>query len=233
MAVITISGELGSGARDVGRLVADLLEIDYVDRELLVDAARELGVSVDAMAERDERTRSFRQRLASVFRTFLEHSAASGAGDPFLGAGGLETILARTYGEASAESPGDIDDVTYIQTIKKIIRGLAEKDHIVIVGRGSHVILRDCAGAVHVLVVCPLAARVERVASQEGISRDAAEKRIADMDRGRLAFYRKFFKVDPNHPGLYDLVVNTGRLSVPAAASIVTAAVQTRMPHPG
>lgn len=232
MAVITISGETGSGARDVGRLVADLLEIDYVDQEILVDAARELGVSVDSVAERDERTRSFRQRLASVFRTFLEHSAASGAGDPFLGAGGLESILARTYGEASAET-GEIDDETYIGTVKRIILGLAEKGNIVILGRGSQVILRDCPGALHVLVVCPLANRVDRLAAQENVSREAAEKRVQEADRGRVAFHRKFFKVDPNDPRLYDVTVNTGRLSVPAAASVVTAALQTRMPHPG
>jgi cytidylate kinase len=232
VAVITISGELGGGTKDIGRLVADLLEIDYVDRELLVDAARELGVSVDTMAERDERTRSFRERLASVFRTFLEHSAASGAGDPFMGAAGLESVLARTYGEAS-EPSGEIDDAAYIQTLKNIIRGLAEKGQIVIIGRGSQVILRDCPDALHAYVVCPLPLRIERLAAQEGIPREVAERRIAESERGRAAFHRKFFKVDPADPKLYDLVLNTQRFSIPAAASVITAAVQARAPRPG
>lgn len=44
MPVVTISGMVGSGAREVGRLAAQGLGIDYVDQQLLVDAARRLGV---------------------------------------------------------------------------------------------------------------------------------------------------------------------------------------------
>jgi cytidylate kinase len=39
MPVITIRGQLGSGAPDIGKLVADKLHIDYVDREIIVRVA--------------------------------------------------------------------------------------------------------------------------------------------------------------------------------------------------
>ncbi|MBI1885415.1 MAG: cytidylate kinase family protein [Chloroflexi bacterium] len=100
MPVITMSGTLGSGAREVGQAAAKRLKIDYVDQQLLVDAARRLGVTVSALAERDERCLTFGERLAAMLRNFLERSAAAG-GDPLTGSGGLEVLLSRTYAASS------------------------------------------------------------------------------------------------------------------------------------
>ena len=35
MSVVTIRGRLGSGAPEIGKLVADKLHADYVDREII------------------------------------------------------------------------------------------------------------------------------------------------------------------------------------------------------
>ena len=56
MSVITISGNLGSGAIDIGRAVAKSLKFDYVDREILAEAARTLGGGKAAGGDRHERT---------------------------------------------------------------------------------------------------------------------------------------------------------------------------------
>src|SRR3972149_11926176 len=97
MPVVTMSGTIASGARETGWAVAASLGIDFVDQQLLVDAAKRLGVPVDVMAGRDERCPSFRERLAALLRSLLERSAAGG--DPLTGAGGLEVILGRTYAD--------------------------------------------------------------------------------------------------------------------------------------
>ncbi|MDP2949008.1 MAG: cytidylate kinase family protein [Chloroflexota bacterium] len=39
MPVLTIRGQLGSGAPEIGRLVAERIEADYVDREILASVA--------------------------------------------------------------------------------------------------------------------------------------------------------------------------------------------------
>lgn len=41
--VITIGRQLGSGGRQIGRLIADRLQIEYFDKEILDLAARESG----------------------------------------------------------------------------------------------------------------------------------------------------------------------------------------------
>ena len=42
MSVVTIRGQLGSGAPEVGRHVADRLQADYVDREIIAEVASRL-----------------------------------------------------------------------------------------------------------------------------------------------------------------------------------------------
>jgi len=40
--VVTIRGQLGSGAPEIGRQVADILHADYVDREIIAEVAARL-----------------------------------------------------------------------------------------------------------------------------------------------------------------------------------------------
>ena len=42
MPVITIRGTLGSSAPEIGKLVAEKLHIDYVDREIIAEIAERL-----------------------------------------------------------------------------------------------------------------------------------------------------------------------------------------------
>ena len=52
MPVVTISAQFGAGARQVGRIIADRLALDYVDQAVLTEAARALGVAVSSVAAR-------------------------------------------------------------------------------------------------------------------------------------------------------------------------------------
>ena len=231
MPVVTMSGTWGSGAREVGQLVAEILGIDYVDQEIMVDAARRLGVSAESLAGREERCLSFRERLAKMLGNFLERSAVAGVGDPLMGSGGLEVLLARSYADLGAEprtTAQELDDALYVKTVRVIISELSQKGNIVILGHGGQMILRDLPHALHVLALAPLKLRIERFAEREQIALEEAGKRIHDLDRGRAAFHRKFFKVEVNDPALYDLVIDTGRLPYPVAAEVVAVAARAK-----
>lgn len=230
MPVVTLSGGYGAGAREVGLEVAHTLEADYVDQQILVDAARRLDVEVAEVAAHDERPKTFGERLANLLRNFLERSAAAGIGDPLAG-GGLEPLLARTYAEAASETH-TVDDERYIETVTSIIKGLAFKENIVIIGRGSQVILKDHPKAVHVLLHAPLDVCIQRIMRRDGLKEEEARHLIHDTNRGREAFHRKFFKVDVNSPTLYDLVIDTGRLNYPMAAEVIALAARLKEEKP-
>ena len=223
MAVVTVSGQIGTDAREVGRLAAERLKIDYVDQEILVEAARALGVSMESILSLDERTASLSDRLAAMLRRFLERSAAAGAADPMLGSDGLDILLSRTYSEAAAgEGPQDVPDDRYLATLSDIIRDLAAHGDVVIIGRGSQVILEGQPGVFHVLLVAPLDERIRAFALREGLTVEEATGQVQEREKGRVSFHRKFFKVEVNDPSLYHLTLNTARFSTEEAAQITS-----------
>ena len=226
MPVVTMTGTIASGAREIGRAAASLLEVDYVDQQLLVDAARRLGVPVDVVADHDERCSGFGERLSATLRGFLERSAAGG--DPLTGAGGLELLLGRTYADMAEErGEPEVSDSIHMKTMTAIICELGERGDIVVLGRGSQMILHDLPGALHVLTVAPEELRIERLAAREGISLEKAERRLQESDRARAGFYRKFWKVEVSDPSLYDITLETSRLPYEAGAGLVAAAARS------
>jgi cytidylate kinase len=228
MPVVTISGTTASGAREVGQRVAYLLGVDFVDQQLMVQAAQRCGVPVGAVAQRDERSATMRQRISSVFNTLLERSGSSGA-DSLTGATGLESILSQTYADmAWSEKQAPISDKLYAETMATIIRELAASGQIVILGRGSQMILREVPRAVHALCISPPDVRYQRLAERDEIGMEEARRRAHETDQARDAFYHKFWKVDVENAWLYDITVDTFRLGFEAAAEVVASAALLR-----
>jgi cytidylate kinase len=228
MPVVTMSGTIASGAREVGQLAARELGVDFVDQQLMVEAAQRCGVPVGTVAEHDERRASFRERMSSMLRSFLERSAASGA-DPLAGATGLEVILSQSYAEmAGQEEEPQISDDLYLKTMTKIITELAAGGKIVLLGRGSQMILKDMPNALHVLCIAPQKMRAYRLAERDEMGMDEALRRTQASDRGRCGFYKKFWRVDVEDPRLYDLTIDTSRLGFDDAAEIVATAARLK-----
>lgn len=225
MPIVTIAGETGSGGREVGRLVAELLRADYVDQELLVMAASKIGTSVEVLAKLDERTAGLRRRAAKFLQTFLEKSAAAGsAGDPFVGGTGIEFLMSRSYAEAAqpaVTSAQELDDKRFMEITSTVIRELAKGKRVVIIGRGGQCLLRDHPHALHVLLVAPLSDRVARVMEREKVNAPTAEKIVRETDKHRAAYIAKFFKAHVADPLLYHLTLNTSKMPLPRAAEII------------
>jgi cytidylate kinase len=230
MPVITMSGNIASGAREVGQTLAQELGINYVDQQLMVEASQRCGVTLGTVAEHDERRGSFRERLSHLLRTVLERSAASGA-DPLTGATGLEAVLSRSYADMAAEEP-QLSDSLYLKTMTQIIRELAARGDVVILGRGSQMILADLPDALHVLCVAPRKLRANRLAERDEIGMEEAMRRAHESDRARCAFYKKFWRVEVEDPKLYDLTIDTSRLSYEIATDLVVAAANAKSASP-
>ena len=228
MPVVTVSGNTAGGAREIGEMTARLLGVDFVDQQLMVQAAQRCGVPVGAVAEHDERCSSFKDRVSALFRTFLERSAASGA-DPLSGATGLEVILSRSYADmALDQEEAQISDQLYLKTMTAVIEELAAGGNIVLLGRGSQMILKDMPAAMHVLCTAPQKVRAYRLAERDGFGIEEATRRTAENDRAQIAYYRKFWKVDFEDPKLYDLTVDTSRLSYEIAADVIASAARAK-----
>lgn len=231
MDVITISGNVGTGARDVARTLAAELGYDYVDQGLLVEAAQRLGVPVERVVDRDERTLSFGERISTILRNFLERTAAVGATDPMSGASGLEIMFARTYEEHDPESGDtpepapDVSDKRYVEALATVIQQLAGRGRVVIVGRGSHAVLQDHPAALHVDLVASREFRRQYIVERNQLDPSDAKQRVERADRGRQSYHRHLFRCDADDPMMYHLTLNADRLSQDAIIKAIRAAM--------
>ncbi len=121
-------------------------------------------------------------------------------------------------------------ETAYLRQLVRIIATLDERGSAVIMGRGAHFILRP-ERSLRVLVVAPRAERAERLRKRESISAAEAEELIRHSDASRSEFLEYHFHRGPNDPGDYHLCVNTGFLSLAAAANLVVAAYRERFPE--
>ena len=124
----------------------------------------------------------------------------------------------------------------YHQAVRQVMEELAKEGGVVILGRAGQVILRDHPGALHVRVIAPQRLRVERVARRHGVSLQAAAAQVEASDRYRHHYLRRFYHVRADDPELYDLIINTERMTPEGAANLIYDALSTRQesaPQPG
>ena len=198
MSVITIRGHLGSGAPEIGKMVADRLKADYVDREIIAQVAELIRWPHQGVAEKEKPPGTLGERV----REALSHIRTNVA--PY--------IPAR-------EIP--LDDATYLWGLESVIKELAARSSVVIRGRGSQFILKDYPGALHVLVVSPLDLRVKHLMQTQKLDEEMVKKEIDRSDTSRREFTRRYFKAELEDPLYYDLVINTRYLTFEDAASVV------------
>jgi cytidylate kinase len=209
MSVVTIRGRLGSGAPEVGKQIAEKLQVDYVDREIIARVALQLHREEQEIIAKEMLPSSLLGRIAEA----LGHSY------------GFDEGFEGAYLPIS-EMP--LDDARYLQVLKSVVRDLARSQRLVILGRGSQFILKDYPEVLHVLIVAPSQLRVNRVMRDLNLDQQAAEREVARFDNNLREFTKRYFRAELEDPEHYDLVINTEHLSFQAAASIAVDALSLK-----
>ncbi len=111
--------------------------------------------------------------------------------------------------------------------IQAVIYDLAEKGNVVIVGRGGQVLLKDLPGTLHVRIVAPEGIRLKRLMEQEGHSPKEAENILIQSDRDSSGYIESLFGADWDDQNLYDLLINTGTMSVGTAKNLIIDAISS------
>jgi cytidylate kinase len=202
MRAITISREYGSGGGEIARRVAQKLGWRLTDHEVVVNVAHSLGVSESEVAIHDEYSQSLVSRILSSMR----------AVDP-----------AMMVGPADEYTPPHDDE--YSQAFADVVKAAAQTGNTVIVGRASQVVLANARDVLHIRVVAPLDKRVAYVMQREGLSKEDAQTRVQDKDRQRGRYIQNVYHENNEDAHLYDLVINTGVLSLDNCVDLVCQAL--------
>ncbi|MBP5654383.1 MAG: cytidylate kinase family protein [Clostridiales bacterium] len=105
--------------------------------------------------------------------------------------------------------------------VNEIRMKAASSENLVVLGLGGCVILKGYPKAVHVRVTADERTRVAAVAAAYGISNDDAREVVAISDRKHKKFVNTVFGEDLVSAELYDLVINTDRMSVEEAGACI------------
>lgn len=225
MYTITLGGMSGGGARDIGPVVAQKLKADYIDRIFLSNIAKDVGATVEALHQREEKLPTRSEKWIHVIQRLLERSAVTGsAGDPYFGPG-ISALLTEEYEDIPQPTitrGHEVEDDVYIAAIESTMKEMAADGDVVFIGRGGHVILKDMPNVLRVGVVASFEDRVKTLMSRETIDRDNAIATLEQRDQARKYFFKKYFELDePDNPNLFHFTINSSEISTNYAADMV------------
>jgi len=115
---------------------------------------------------------------------------------------------------------------TLFTMLNQSLRALARHGNLVIVGRGGFAVLGGLADVLNVRVQAPVALRISRVADLSPVSeRGRAEELVLANDHLQKTFIESVYGKAWDSAVAFDLVLDTGKLSVDAAAGMIVQAV--------
>ena len=192
--VITIARQYGSGGREIGEKVAELLGIKAYGRELIDMAAEKSGYHPEMLHKADERAAGS-----------LLYSLAIGAS--------LAGGIAGHY-----DIP--INDKLFIVQ-NDIIKELAAKEQCIIIGRCGDYALRNFENKISVFIHADFDWRKKRIAEIKGISEKEAESLIVKEDKYRANYYNFYTGHKWGASERYDATFNSSILGVDEIARII------------
>ena len=225
MPVIALGGLTAGGGRIIGPKIAQKLNIDYVDKDIIKQTALQSGIDVELFTKKEETPTTFRQTFLEKISNILEKSAFAGAvGDPHFGPGAA-AFLTHEFEDLTADENQEkyhLNDNEYSQGIQQTVLQLAELGSIVIVGRGANIILKDDPRVLRVGLIANEVDRINRIANYEDVDYKTAERLIPNRDAARNQFFKKFFNIDdPDNRFNYHAILNTSEMNFDLATDII------------
>jgi cytidylate kinase len=120
----------------------------------------------------------------------------------------------------------------YLTVLQTTLYEFAEQDSVVLMGRSGPWLLRGIPHVLRVRVMAPFDLRVKRLGKR--LSNQTGEhtnpRMVHDMarrdDTEKAGRMRYLYEVDVRDPALYDLVINTEKLSIDAAVELIAGVLQ-------
>lgn len=200
--IITLSRQFASGGSEVAKLVAERLGWSLVDNQLVEEVAARAGLTAEEVAQREESTPGFAERVARV----LAMSTPEFTGPE---AAGLSSL----------------PEVGLVRLTEAVVAELAAREQVVMVGRAAPAVLASHPQALHIRIVAPRAGRIARASARLGIDREEAEAVLDRSDDNRRRYHRQHYHRDWADPVNYHMTLNTGAMGVDGAVAAILARV--------
>lgn len=197
--IITIGREFGSGGRELGRRIADTLQIAYYDQEIITE-----------LAKRTNQTEEYIRQLEDS--NFI----------PL-----LPITIGRTFSSQFYQAM-EPNQASFIEQTK-MIKEMAEKSDCVIVGRCADYILRDKNPLrifVYADTDFKLNRCRQKGETAETVNDAELKKKMNAIDRQRTRYYQFHTGRTWGEKSFYDLCINTTETDIKSLAIAITDVIQ-------
>ncbi|MCF0138291.1 MAG: cytidylate kinase-like family protein [Oscillospiraceae bacterium] len=180
--IITVGREFGSGGRELGRRLAEELGVQYYDKEIISEIAKNMSLSEDYVRSVVE------SKPHRLFPITIGHSFSAVPDYQLMQMQGI--YMAQT----------------------EIIHELADKGDCVIIGRCADFILKDKKPFrlfVHADMDSRIKRCIERQQEGEDLTVEKTRRQIIAIDKDRASYYNDFTGQKWGDKRYYDLCINT------------------------
>ncbi len=199
--IITVARQYGSGGREIGERVAELLGIPLYDKQLITDAAAKGSLNEEVIRSADESAAN------SLLYTLAMGSNHYGAAMHF----GYKMPLN--------------DKLFILQS--EVIKEYAEAGSCVIIGRCADYVLRDDHDVFRLFIYGDLEHRTARVKERHPEIKPAQVIDVINKtDKRRASYYNFYTGGKWGRYDNYDMAVNSSTLGIEGTAQLICAAIR-------
>ena len=202
--VITISREVGSGGRTIGRKLAEKLGVRFSDKELINSLQAKLNLSPKSIEE----LKGKKKRWMDDFIQMVAPVPMSG-------------LLVNGDSDYISEYNTSLNVNDVFEAEKEILNGIADQGSCVIAGRSGFFVLKDRPNKVDVLITASRENRIARIMSKQGLSRDKAQEVIEKVDNARDNYVLRYTGQSRYDARNYHIVLNMDYLTEDKAVDII------------
>mgnify|MGYP002856531225 CR=1 FL=1 len=200
--VITVSREVGSGGHTLGRLLAEKLNVRFLDKQLIEALQKQFNLTADAIE-------NLKAQKKSWLTDFLDRVSPAAPPQAF-------SVAPRYLQEFHQVTTDDI-----FRAEVEILKGFAEMGSCVVAGRSGFFVFKDHPNALHVLVIASDDHRTKRIMAKQGLTEEQARKVIADIDKARENYIQRYAGVSRYDSRNYGLVLKADGHDEEALAGFV------------
>lgn len=194
--IISIGRQLGSGGKEIAEKLGERLNIKVYDKALLEVAAKESGLDTTVFETADEQEHnSFFSGLFSIHGSMGDYMPTGSC----------------------------IENDKLFEIQSETIRGLAERESCIIVGRCAEYVLRDHPGMVSIFITANNEDRIRRVMKTDNLEREKAIDFIEKGDKRRRSYHDYYATTQWGEARCYDICINSSKLGIEGAVDLLHA----------
>ena len=202
--VITISREVGSGGRTIGRKLAEKLGVRFSDKELVDELQKKLNLTVSSIEE-----------LKGKKKRWLDDFIQMVAPVPMSG------MLVDGDSDYISEYNLSLSVNDVFEAEREILNGIADEGSCVIAGRSGFFVLKGRPNKVDILITASRDKRIARIMEKQNLSRQKAEEVIDSVDKARDNYVQRYTGQSRYDARNYHIVLNMDYITEDQAVAMI------------